>query len=585
VHREGAGGLVARRRDVGTVKKPPDLAYGVEEVPPRSVLWLAALQHVAVLGMLMVFPVLVAREAGASPVVAAQIVSAGVLALGLGTALQALTRGPVGSGYLAPTGFQAVYLGPSMVAAQTGGLPLVFGMTVFSGLVEAALSRVWRHLRPFLPPEMAGLVVVLTGLVAASIGIRFLMAGNGGAPAGLPDWAAAGFTLAVMIGLNLWTRGMLRMFCALIGMIAGYLLAVWLGLGSPGELAAIGTLPLVALPRFDHVGWAFDLALALPFVVAGVAAAMNTSANVTIYQRLNDAEWVRPDLRSISRGTLADGLAASTSGLLGSYGLSTVAASVGVIVATGVASRRIAYAIAAVAAALAFLPRFAAVMVAIPGAVVAGSLIFVSCFILIGGMQIITSRMLDARKMIVIGLALFAGLAVLMFPAVAAAAPLSVRPLLDSALVTGTVLAFGLNLLFRLGVRQKVSLTLDPAGDYPRAIEDFFTARGKSWGARPDIIRRAIFGVTQLTEAVIENCSPHGPLTIDASFDEFNLEVHVGYDGELLELPDSRPTEREVREDEDGARRLAGFMLRRNADRAQSSCRDGRVVIHFHFDH
>lgn len=567
------------------MRKPVDLAYGVGETPPPAVLWLTALQHIAVLGMLMVFPVLVAREAGAPPAVAAQILSAGVLALGVGTALQALTRGPVGSGYLAPTGFQAVYLGPSMVAAQAGGLPLVFGMTVFAGVVEAALSRVWRHLRPFLPPEMAGLVVVLTGLVAASIGIRYLMGGRDGGPASLADWGTAGFTLAMMIGLNLWTKGMLRMFCALIGMIAGYLLAVWLGLGSRVELDAIGSMPLVALPRFDHVAWSFDVALALPFVVAGVAAAMNTSANVTIFQRINDADWVRPDLPSISRGTLADGLAASTSGLLGSYGLSTVAASVGVIVATGVASRRIAYAIAAVAFVLAFLPQFAAVMVAIPGPVVAGSLIFVSCFILIGGMQIITSRMLDARKMLVIGLALFAGLAVLMFPAAAAAAPVSVRPLLDSALVTGTVLAFVLNLLFRLGVRQKVSLQLAPDANYPKAIEDFFTERGRSWGARPDVIRRAIFGVTQLTEAVIENCAPNGPLAIEALFDEFNLEVHVGYEGELLELPDARPTEREVREAEDGARRLAGFMLRRNADRAQSGRKDGRAVIHFHFDH
>ena len=42
---------------------------------------------------------------------------------------------------------------------------------------------------------------------------------------------------------------------------------------------------------------------------------------------------------------------------------------------------------------------------------------------------------------------------------------------------------------------------------------------------------------------------------------------------ELLELPDTRPTEREIREDEDGARRLAGFMLRRNADRVQATAR------------
>ncbi|MET0918568.1 MAG: solute carrier family 23 protein [Burkholderiales bacterium] len=567
------------------MKKPADLSYGVEEIPPPAVLWLAALQHVGVLALVMVFPLLIARAAGASPAIAAQILSAGMLALGLATIAQARALGSIGSGYLAPTGFQAVYLGPSLAAAQAGGLPLVFGMTIFSGLVEVGLSRIWRPLRPYLPPELSGLVVLLTGLVTAAVGIRYLMAGHDGEPAARPDWVAAGFTLAVMVGLNLWTKGMLRMFCALIGLVAGYLLAVWLGLGSAAELAAIGEMSLFAMPRFDHVAWSFDAAMTVPFAVAGVAAALNTSANVTIFQRLNDSEWVRPDLRSIGRGTLTDGLAASTSGALGSCGLSTLSASVGVIIATGVASRRIAYAIGAIVIVLAFLPKFTAVLVATPAAVVAGALIFIACFILIGGMQIITSRMLDARKSLVIGVSVSAALAVLMFPDAVTAAPSGLRPLLGSALVTGTVLAFGLNLLFRLGVRQKVRLSLEPAGDYPRAIEDFFTERGKSWGARPDIIRRAVFGVTQLTEAVIENCAPKGRLTIDASFDEFNLDVHVGYHGELLELPDSRPTEREIREDDDGARRLAGFMLRRNADRAQSTRKDGRAAIHFHFDH
>lgn len=567
------------------MKKPADLAYGVEERPPGAVLWLTALQHVGVLSLVMVFPLLVSRAAGATPATAAQILSAGMLALGLATIAQARPYGPIGSGYLAPTGFQAVYLGPSLVAAQTGGLSLVFGMTIFAGLVEATLSRFLRPMRAYLPPELSGLVVLFTGLAVMAIGIRYLMTGSNGAPVPLLGWGVFGFTLAVMVGLNLWTRGMLRMFCALIGLISGYALAVALDLAAPAELAAIQRMPFVALPRFDHLAWSFDAAMVVPFAVAGVAATLNTSANVTIYQRLNDADWVRPDLRSISRGTLTDGLAASTAGALGSCGISTLAASVGVILATGVAARVIAYAIGAIVLALAFLPKFTAMLVATPTPVVAGALIFIGCFILIGGMQIITSRMLDARKSLVIGLSVSAALTVLMFPSVAAQAPSWFRPLLGSALVTGTVLAFGLNLLFRLGVQQRISLTLDPSADYPRAIEDFFTQRGKAWGARPDIIRRVIFGVTQLAEAVIENCNPDGPLLIEASFDEFNLDVHVSYAGELLELPQSRPTEREVREEDDGARRLAGFMLRRNADRAQSGRRDGRSAIDFHFDH
>ncbi len=567
------------------MKKPLDLAYGVEDVPPHAVVWLAALQHVGVLALVMVFPILVTRAAGVAPQTAAHILSMGMLAVGLATIAQARQLGPLGSGYLAPTGFQAVYLGPSLTAAQMGGLPLVFGMTIFAGFIEAALSRLWRPLRPYLPPELSGLVVLFTGLAVMAIGIRYLMIGNEGAPVASAGWAVAGVTLATMIGLNLWTKGALRMFCALIGTVAGYVLAVWMGLGSATELAAIGDLPFLALPKFDHLAWSFDASMVLPFTVAGVAAALNTSANVTIYQRLNDVDWVRPDFRSISGGTLTDGLAASTAGALGSCGISTLSASVGVIIATGVAARVIAYAIGAIVCALAFLPQFTAVLVATPAPVVSGALIFIGCFILIGGMQIITSRMLDARKSLVIGLSVTAALAVLMFPGVADDAPAGLRPLLGSALVTGTVLAFGLNLIFRLGVRQKVSLAIESAGDYPRAIEEFFVQRGKTWGARPDVIRRAIFGVTQLAEAVIENCEPRGPLAIEATFDEFNLDVHVGYEGELLELPDSRPSEREVREDEDGARRLAGFMLRRNADRAQSVRKDARSAVHFHFDH
>ena len=36
---------------------------------------------------------------------------------------------------------------------------------------------------------------------------------------------------------------------------------------------------------------------------------------------------------------------------------------------------------------------------------------------------------------------------------------------------------------------------------------------------------------------------------------------------------------------EDGQRKLAGFMLRRYADRVQANHRAGRSTILFHFDH
>jgi xanthine permease XanP len=154
-------------------------------------------------------------------------------------------------------------------------------------------------------------------------------------------------------------------------------------------------------------------------------------------------------------------------------------------------------------------------------------------------------------------------------------------------LVFSTLIALLLNLLFRLGVKKTVELVIGPNTVDPKKIdvEDFLRKQGATWGARPEVITRAIFGVNQLVEAVAENCWSRGPLTIEASFDEFSLDVRLMYTGDMLEFPDRRPSEHDIIETEDGARRLAGFMLRHNADRVRSEVKGGRIVVLFHFDH
>jgi NCS2 family nucleobase:cation symporter-2 len=84
---------------------------------------------------------------------------------------------------------------------------------------------------------------------------------------------------------------------------------------------------------------------------------------------------------------------------------------------------------------------------------------------------------------------------------------------------------------------------------------------------------------------VTENVWRSGPLILEASFDEFNLDLRLSYQGEPLEFPERRPTDREIRETDEGMRRLAGFMLRHNADRIRAEAKDGAATVHFHFDH
>jgi NCS2 family nucleobase:cation symporter-2 len=112
--------------------------------------------------------------------------------------------------------------------------------------------------------------------------------------------------------------------------------------------------------------------------------------------------------------------------------------------------------------------------------------------------------------------------------------------------------------------------------------EQFLTEQGARWAARRDVLNRAVFGVVQLLEVV---GSLPGRIEIEASFDEFNLDVRVRYPGALLVIPEKRPTPREIVASEEGERLLACYLLRRSADRI--SCRElgDRAEVHLHYDH
>jgi len=76
------------------------------------------------------------------------------LALGVATLLQACRHGGIGSGFLAPAVFTAAYLPPSLAAAHAGRLGLVFGMTIFAGLLEIGLAFLIRRFPKCFPPKL-----------------------------------------------------------------------------------------------------------------------------------------------------------------------------------------------------------------------------------------------------------------------------------------------------------------------------------------------------------------------------------------------------------------------------------------------
>jgi xanthine permease XanP len=184
-----------------------------------------------------------------------------------------------------------------------------------------------------------------------------------------------------------------------------------------------------------------------------------------------------------------------------------------------------------------------------------------------------------------VGLALIIGLAADILPALFQQLPEGLRAVFGTSLVLGTLIGLGLNLLFRVGVRKTGTVTVPLGPLDPVPIEEFMEQQGAVWGARRDVIERAKFNVTQSVETILDGCDPQGPLQIEASFDEFSLDIRISYAGAPMVLPEVRPSNEEIIASEEGQRALSGFLLRRFADRVRASHVDGRSTILFHFDH
>ena len=89
----------------------------------------------------------------------------------------------------------------------------------------------------------------------------------------------------------------------------------------------------------------------------------------------------------------------------------------------------------------------------------------------------------------------------------------------------------------------------------------------------------------QAAEAIVEYCQPSGPIAVEIGYDEFDIDVTLSYGGKPLELTGQLPTHDEILESEEGARRLAAFLIMQRSDKVQASASAGVATLALHFRH
>jgi xanthine permease XanP len=567
-------------------RRPPDLIYGVDDDPPFATNLLLGLQHVFKITINLVMPVMIVRSMGGTPRQATFMVSMSMLAAGIGTMLQALNRRGVGSGYLCPMVCGSSYLHASLAAASMGGLPLVFGMTSVAGFFQVLLSRVVHRLRVLFPPEVSGVVVAMIGISAIPIAFpNFLGRDATDSVTDMSELIVAVISLGTMVGISIWSRGRMRLYPVLAGVVVGYIFSVALGLLDVHHLDLFTRAPFVSVPSLDYFGWSFSLALVFPFLLAMTGDALKSVSEIATCQKINDVDWKRTDMKNVRGGIFAEGLAVIFSGLVGGMGQSISGSSIGMAIGTGATSRKIAFAIGGLLVVSAFVPKAAMIFVVMPKPVIGAILIYSLSFLITTGFEIIMSRMLDARRMFLVGIPMILGISVDVFPALYEGVPLFLKPVFHSSLSLAVALVILLNLLFRIGVEERRRLVLKPGVDDTDSIFSFMEKQGAAWGARKEVIDRAMSALSELFEAVASSGLAKGDLEVDVRFDESRLDVEALYRGAPLEFPSSRPSPEDLLESGAAAAGFSGFMIKQYADSVKLDEKDGECRIRLHFDH
>src|SRR5262249_14938480 len=155
------------------------------------------------------------------------------------------------------------------------------------------------HRLAFLfPTEITGLVVFMVGVSLVPVGAsKFLHIDYTGEPIQVTSFLVAAATLFVMVALNVWGSGKLRLYGVLIGMAFGYALSAAAGLLPSGQLHRLVEAPWIGLPSLDG---AFEIdfrwSLLPVFIIVSICGALKSFGNLVMCEKVNDDKWVKPDV-------------------------------------------------------------------------------------------------------------------------------------------------------------------------------------------------------------------------------------------------------------------------------------------------
>jgi uric acid transporter len=429
-----------------TVSSRTNQKHPVDEMLPLGRLFTYGLQHVmAMYAGAVAVPLMVASGLGLTKAQLIYLINADLFTCGIATLIQTMGVWKMGIRIPIVQGVTFAAVTPMILIGQKQGIPAIYGSIIIAGIVTFLVSPYFSRLLRFFPPVVTGTIITIIGVTLMPVAVRW--AGGGDPSAG--DFASGPHVLLALITLSLVVlfyrclTGFWSNIAVLLGLIAGTLLAIPLGMVNFSQLSEAGwigvTTPFAfGLPTFD------------PAAIAAMVLVMLVCMSETTGNCIAVGEIIGKPVtqEALTRGLRADGFSTALGGILNSFPYTAFAQNVGLVSMTRVKSRFVVAAAGVILVILGLFPKLAAIVAAIPKPVLGGAGIAMFGMVAATGIKTLGKVQFEGtHNIMVISISLGVGMITLAEPKFYHLFPSWAQIVLHNGITAGSVTAILLNAL------------------------------------------------------------------------------------------------------------------------------------------
>lgn len=307
------------------------------------------------------------------------------------------------------------FIAPILYGVQTWGIPATMSGLLAAGLVYILLSMVVaakgvEAVHRLLPAVVVGPVIMVIGLSLAPVAVNLALGKSGdGAFVLVAENQAltiAAVSLITTILVSLLAHGLLKLIPILLGIVAGYITAIILGIV---DFSPVAQAPLFTVPKFVTPEFNFEAILYIvPIAIAPAIEHIGDMLAISNVTKKNFLE--KPGLH---RTLLGDGLATSLASFLGGPPNTTYSEVTGAVTLTRAFNPAIMTWAAIFAIVLSFSGTLGALLATIPTPVMGGIMLLLFGAIAAIGMNTLIrdgADLSEPRNLIIVSIILVFGI-------------------------------------------------------------------------------------------------------------------------------------------------------------------------------